>query len=387
MFIRSAITALSFILLLMVVSCNPSESAPGIYINGSLGQNGKGKLMLYRIDTTSFYAIDSVNPDAGGAFSFFVKTDSSDFYFLGRGRYFSTPFPAFSGDSIQISGEFEKTTIHSGGREAGRYSEFARQLTKAEVQLDSLSKSLENARYVADYASVRLKADSVFGRIIANLKEDAVRFIHSNPDLLSNILVINSSPGRVGLFDESIDYPLFFEVDSLLQVYHRENKHAVYFHNRVKRLKEKVARMENLPASVSPGAKAPDIVLQGTSGKITRLHDHSAKLTLIYFWNPGDISGKQSNMELKLLYEKYKSAGFAVFGVAFDPNVARFKNAVNIDKLWWVNVVDTLGMQSPVLETYQVNDFPTLVLVDKKGIITGRFLSVKALAHWMENHF
>ena len=387
MFIRPTITALAFTLLLMVFSCNPSEPAPGVYLNGSLNQNGAGKLILHQIDTTSYHAIDSVNPDAKGMFSFFKETNSGDFYFLEREQYISPPFPAFPGDSILFSNSPDKATEFTGGREANRYSIFAHTLAQAGERLDSLSKSLENARHTADYASERQKADLVFGQIRANMKADAVEFIHSNPDLLSNILVINSSPGRIGLFDESIDYPLFFEVDSLLQAYHGDNKHTVYFHNKVKSLRAKVAGLENLPARLSPGAKAPDITLQGTSGKTTRLHDYSARLTLIYFWDPGDISGRQNNLELKLLHEKYKSDGFTVFGVAFDPDIARFKNAVNIDKLWWINVNDTLGKQSPVLETYQVNDLPSFVLMDKKGNITGRFLSVKALAHWMDNHF
>ena len=387
MFIRSTITTLAFALLVLAISCNPAEPATGFYISGSLPPKGEGKLLLYCIDTTSSYAIDSVNPDASGAFSFFVETDEADFYFLGRGRYFLPPFPAFSGDSIQISNIAAKTTIFKGGREAGKYAEFVGRFAQAEERLDSMSKVVETARYIADFASVRQKADSVFGYVNVHLKWDATHFIHSNPDLLSNILVINSITGRTGLFEESVDYPLFFEVDSLLQVHHGDNKHAVYFHNRVNHLKTKVAALEALPASLSPGARAPDIVLPGTSGKITKLHDQSAALTLIYFWNPADIPGRQSNIELKLLHEKYKSDGFAVFGVAFGPDVARFKDAINMDKLWWINVNDTLGLQSPVLENYQIKDFPSLVMMDKKGNISGRFLSIKALAHWMNQHF
>lgn len=387
MFNRSAITAIVFVLLALAISCNPAEPATGIYLHGSLAQKGEGRVFLYRIDTTSSYVIDSVNPDKGGAFSFFVETDNAGFYFLGRGWYFSPPFPAFPGDSIQINNTVEKTTLFNGGREAGRYAEFVVSFAKAEERLDSLSKSLENARYVADYVTVRQKADSVFGQIRTHLKEGAVQYIHSNPELLSNILVINSSAGRTGLFEESIDYPLFFEVDSMLHVYHGDNKHVVYFHNRTKPLRTKVSALQALPANLRSGSRAPDIILPGTSGATTKLHHHSAPLTLIYFWNPADISGRKSNKELKLLHEKYKSDGFAVFGVAFDSDVARFKDAVNMDKLWWINVNDTLGLQSPVLETYQVKDFPSLVLMDKKGNISGRFLSVKAFAQWMGNHF
>ena len=387
MFNKSTIAALALASLMLVISCNPAEPATGIFISGSLVQKGEGKLILYRIDTTSSYAIDSVNPDAAGAFSFFVETDNSGFYFLGKGRYFLPPFPAFPGDSIRNSNTVEKLTTFKGGQEAGRYSDFVRRFGQAEERLDSMSKKLESARYIADYASVKQKADSVFGQIRVDLKEDAVKFIHTNPDLLSNILVINTTAGRINLFEESIDYPLFFDVDSLLQFYHGDNKHADYFHNRIKHLRTKVAALEALPASLSPGARAPDIDLPGTSGKITKLHEQSAPLTLIYFWNPADIPGRQSNMELKLLHEKYKSKGFTIFGVAFDSDVSRFKDAINMDKLWWINVNDTLGLQSPVLITYQVKNFPSLVMMDEKGNISGRFLSVNAFAQWMSQHF
>lgn len=387
MFFRLSIIALAFALLALAVACTLVEPATGVYLSGSLSQKGEGKVMLYYIDTTSSYAIDSLNPDAAGSFSFFVETNDVGFYMLGRGRYLSPPFPAFPDDSILISNTVEKRTTFTDGREAGKYSAFTQSLTQAEDRLDSLSKSLERARYKSDYVFVKQKADSAFRQIRTHLKQDAIRFIHSNPELLSNILVINSSVGRVGLFEESIDYPLFFEIDSLLQIYHEDDKHVVYFHNRIKSLRGRVAEMNALSENLSPGAPAPDIVLPGTSGKITKLHHHSAKLTLIYFWNPGDISGRQSNMELKVLYERYKLEGFVVFGVAFDPDGNRFKDAINMDKLWWINVNDTLGLQSPVLDTYQVNSFPSLVLMDKNGNISGRFLSVKALAHWLDEYF
>jgi thioredoxin-related protein len=86
------------------------------------------------------------------------------------------------------------------------------------------------------------------------------------------------------------------------------------------------------------------------------------------------------------LYEKYKKYGFTVFAVSFDPFMDRFTNAVNLDKLWWNNVNDTLGTKSPLLSEYQISGFPAFVLIDGKGKIIERFLSDKALSIWLEEN-
>ncbi len=387
MYFKSTIAALSLFTLLLLFSCNPSEPAQGVYFGGNIVQKSGDQLVLYRIDTLNFRAIDSAKPDGTGKFSFFLKPDTAGFYFLGNTSYFTSAFTAFPGDSLKFAITKDRNMDVRGGREAEVFFGFMQSLADGELQMDSLSENVLKARYSGDYALARSETDAALKSIAANLKEQALRFIPANPGFLSNILIINASVGGTKLFDESIDYSLFFGVDSLLQIHHPESSHVAFFHHSVNRLRLRVEAMNVAKGVLNTGAKVPDIVLPGTSGKLIGLDETKGKLTLIYFWNPTELQSRQSNVFLKQLYEKYKSAGFTVFAVSFDTDADRFKSAVKMDKLWWNNVNDTLGIVSPVLKSYIIAELPSFFLIDGQGKIVDVFLSVKALSLWMEENF
>ncbi|MDY0102440.1 MAG: thioredoxin family protein [Lentimicrobium sp.] len=387
MYYKSTIAAISFFALLMLFSCNSSAPDQGVYIGGILSQNNRDQLVLYLIDTVNFHAVDSVKPNEEGEFSFFLKTDTTGFYFLGNRSYFTPAFVAFPGDSIRFVITKNHTIDVNGGREAEAVSGFMHSLSKGKLRIDSLFESVQKARYNGDYARARLEADAALKLITDSLKEKALNFIQVNPFFLSNMLILNANPGGTMLFDESIDYPLFIRADSLLQTYHQTNTHAVFFHHRVTLLRARVEAMNRTKELLDSGKIVPDIVLEGTSGKPTGLHEKKGKLTLIYFWNPAESLSRQSNVRLKQLYEKCKSKDFSVFAVSFDTDVDRFKSVVEMDKLWWDNVNDTLGRDSPVLQSYAINEFPSFVLMDEQKKAVGVFLSVEALGLWMEDNF
>jgi peroxiredoxin len=387
MYFKSTTAALSLVTLLLLFSCNSSEPVKGIYFGGTIAQKSGDQLVLYRIDTFNFQSIDSVKPHGAGEFSFFLETDITGFYFLGHGSYFTPAFAAFPGDSIKFEISKNHTNDVHGGREAEVFAGFMHSFADGELQMVSLLENLLKARYTGDYALARSETDATLKLIAGRLKEQALSFIHANPGFLSNILIMNASPGGAMLFDESIDYSLFFEVDSLLQVHHPENSHTAFFHQRVSQLRARVEAKYRTKELLGSGVMVPNIVLPGTSDKPTGLYEKKGKLTLIYFWSPSESQSRQSNVLLKKLYEKYKSEGFPVFAVSFDADVDRFKSVVKLDKLWWDNVNDTLGKGSTVLKSYAIDAFPSFVLIDRQGKVVEVFLSAEALNTWMEHNF
>lgn len=386
-FQKHFLLAISIASILIFESCNNTDYSDAIQLSGSIAGHESGYLVLFSVDTASSYPIDSVKPDGNGNFRLRIAVEGEGFYFFKKGRSVSDVFPAFPGDSLQFDFNPSLKAVVQGGREAEIYAEFSSGISSAEASMDSLTRAMLNARHTPDFAKIRATTDSAFNRIKLELKREAIAFIQSNPSLLSNILVINAMPGRAVLFDETTDYNHFFVVDSLLQLYHNENKHVAFFHSRANRLRNRIEAEREAMLNLTPGSIAPEISLPGTSGQVMNLKDKSGKITLIYFWTPTDALSRKSNAGIKELNEKYKGDGFAVFAVSFDPFMDRFTNAVNLDKLWWNNVNDTLGMKSPLLSEYQISGFPAFVLIDKEGRIIERFLSDKALAIWLEENF
>ena len=111
--------------------------------------------------------------------------------------------------------------------------------------------------------------------------------------------------------------------------------------------------------------------------------DGGKPYTLLYFWVPSDALSRKSNPELKNLYEKYRSRGLTVYAISLDPSTERWKTAVTMEKLWWTNVNDTLGLRSAVAGDYMINSVPVFVLLDREQRVLDRFISLQALENYL----
>jgi alkyl hydroperoxide reductase subunit AhpC len=87
------------------------------------------------------------------------------------------------------------------------------------------------------------------------------------------------------------------------------------------------------------------------------------------------------------LYNKYKTAGFEIFGVSLDDNRDAWLEAVNKDKLLWTHGSDLLKWNSSVVSLYNISAIPYTVLVDKEGKIIAKELRGIELENKMKEIF
>lgn len=380
---------LHFLLLLFASACFFSCRQPAgherAYITGNTGS--RAEVILRCIDTLQTYGTDSVKSRRNGDFSFTLKITEPGFYFIESDKIRSGILVIQPGDSIQIiAGGTDRERI-SGGVEAERYARFSEKRQQALRELDSLSAFLEQARYRGDFVILRDSATLKFSQIAARLKQQATDYILNNPAALSQILVINAKIGQLSLFDELADSRWFLYTDSALREHYPGNRHLLLHQRRVDNLRQRLALEEASRKALQAGNPAPPIRLPDMSGNPRALGDTPGKYILVYFWAPNDAASRKSNHELKQLHERYRNRGLSVYAVSLDPLTERWKAAVNLDKLWWINVNDTLGMNSPVTAEYMVTKLPVILLLDGKKQIIGRFVSVSMAGEFMESFF
>src|SRR5690606_33796197 len=89
--------------------------------------------------------------------------------------------------------------------------------------------------------------------------------------------------------------------------------------------------------------------------------------------------------DLKNLYGSYKDKGFEVLGVSVDKSRDAWLNAIEIDGLPWKNVISENGLKSEVPLRYNITAVPTNFLVDKKGIIIAKDISIEKLKVFLNN--
>jgi|HubBroStandDraft_1064217.scaffolds.fasta_scaffold342781_2 peroxiredoxin len=117
------------------------------------------------------------------------------------------------------------------------------------------------------------------------------------------------------------------------------------------------------------GKPAPEIALSNMEGNQVSLADLKGRVVLIDFWASWCGPCRYNNPRLVKLYQKYHEKGFEILGVSLDNNPASWKQAVQQDKLEWIQVNDNQGWDASVAKLYRVNAIPVSFLIDKEGII------------------
>jgi peroxiredoxin len=114
---------------------------------------------------------------------------------------------------------------------------------------------------------------------------------------------------------------------------------------------------------------APEFSLPSPDSKMIGLSDLKGKVVLIDFWASWCEPCRENNPHLVKLYKKFHADGFEILGVSLDTNEASWKQAIVQDNLQWNQVNDNKGWSGPSTVSYNVEAIPSMILIDKKGII------------------
>jgi thiol-disulfide isomerase/thioredoxin len=96
---------------------------------------------------------------------------------------------------------------------------------------------------------------------------------------------------------------------------------------------------------------------------------------LLDFWGSWCGPCRKANEKLVKIYNDYQSKGFEIFGVAAETEKEFWIEAIETDKLPWINVTDFKGDKNKAALIYGVNAYPTNYLIDRNGIIIAKDLT------------
>lgn len=126
------------------------------------------------------------------------------------------------------------------------------------------------------------------------------------------------------------------------------------------------------------GENSPDILLPNQDGEEIALSSLRGKFVLVQFWAAEDKGSRIINPVLVEAYKKYKRKGFEIYQVSVDNNRIEWVDAIDTDKLTWINVGDMNG-SIHATNVYNVQQIPYNYLLDKEGNILAKNLIGPAL--------
>jgi peroxiredoxin len=86
-----------------------------------------------------------------------------------------------------------------------------------------------------------------------------------------------------------------------------------------------------------------------------------------------------TNPELVKVYNEFKGKGLEIFGVAAETDKNNWLQAIQQDKLTWINVSDLKGDKNEAAIIYGISYYPANFLIDKSGVIIAKDLTIKQL--------
>jgi peroxiredoxin len=134
-------------------------------------------------------------------------------------------------------------------------------------------------------------------------------------------------------------------------------------------------------AAVTLQASAPDFTLRSFEGGNLRLQEQRGQVVLVNFWASWCGPCKQEMPQLNRLFDKYRPAGFLLWGVNIDddPRVAQ-STATRLGlRFPWL-----LDSDKNVSRLYDMGSMPATVLIDRDGRV--RFLH-KGYREGMEDDY
>lgn len=131
-----------------------------------------------------------------------------------------------------------------------------------------------------------------------------------------------------------------------------------------------------------PGDLAPDIVGKDADGKDVKLSDHRGKVVLVNFWGTWCPPCREEiPHEIEGMTQTYRGRPFTIFGVAQD-KPETLQTFLRTQPLPWPNLADGTGR---VGRDWDVQGFPSYLLVDPKGVIVRSWVSgARSKTVWTE---
>ncbi len=371
---RLFIVLIAFVLLLS--GCKKKNE---LSISGLITHAEGKTIYLDKLLVSSPVTVDSVKIDKKGEFKFKGEVGFPTFFMLKFQDNRSIMLLVDSAEQVVVNADYANFTREysiQGSLGSIQVKELNAKLDDTRKKLDSLQ-SLKNLyKGAPEYEQLQEQWIQQSNNIINEQEKFSTNFVMNNPFSMASILALYQKLGPQNYVVKDL-HTMRVAASALNSVYPESEHVKSLYQNTVQLLKEeKNAQLQKIIRE--QGENSPEIVLPKPDGEEVALSSLRGKIVLLHFWSALDKNSRIQNEALVEAYKKYHSKGFEIYQVSVDDNRIEWVDAIDKDKLNWINVGDMKGSLNAVMN-YNIQGVPYNYLLDKEGIIISQNLKGLAL--------
>jgi thiol-disulfide isomerase/thioredoxin len=178
-------------------------------------------------------------------------------------------------------------------------------------------------------------------------------------------------------------YLLRYKISSMTLAEAKKSYNALSASIKASKTGQEIAKEVKSLEGGSPGSAASVFTATDINGQQLSLADFKGKkYVMLDFWASWCVPCRKGNPHLLSLYSKYKDKGLEIIGISDDDSaVDAWKKAVAQDQIGvWKHVLRGLkrtptgyDKSADISEPYGIHTLPTKILIDKNGVIIGRY--------------
>ncbi len=367
------------ILLFLVSACGirTQTERQEFIIEGSITHASGYSLSLEELTPSELIPLDSIHLGPNGQFHYRHPLDEPTFFELRLSPEEAVTLLISPGERIRLQADASDLALTyqvQGSEGSALMATLVRQGRKNRLLVDSLASYLRGERTSPDFLEKRYQVKEIFNGVYLEQQALLKDFVLENPRSLVSIIALYQFFGGRLLMNIHEHFEYYESLSKSLSAEYPLNVHVMDLNRRVSEYRRRELQREMAERSLMPGNPAPEIILPDTAGNPLSLSSFRGHIVLIDFWASWCPPCRQSNAELRPLYERFHPKGFEIFAVSLDRSRDKWLAGMNEDMITWPQVSDLRSWNSPVTTLYNLSEIPHAMLIDRDGTILRRFI-------------
>jgi len=373
-----------FILLILTIFVGCKQHSK-FHLEGKVDGATAKVLYLEHNGITENTVVDSIKLGSGGSFSFkSARPEYPDFYRLRLADKYIT-FAVDSCETISIEAKadnFATDYVVKGSIESQQIQKLRISLIHIQTKVNEIKADMSAEEQVRRIAEIEKDIDVH--------KEMAKKLILENPRSLTAYFAIYQQVNNIYLFTPYIKADKVYcaavatSFNTFMPDYDRSKNLYTYVIQAIKAERSVTEKQTWNQILSKASAGYIDIALPDKDNVIKKLSSLEGKLVLIDFASYEVKESVDYIFTLRDIYAKYHSRGLEIYQISLDQNKALWLQATQ--SIPWICVRDENGPETKYISSYNVSSIPTIFVLNKKGVIIGRYNKLSEVQRVIEKN-